>query len=79
MKFTQNNHPTRLFGPTCLIVGLKYCSQFHNAKIPSNYIILSKIMKCGDPLYSIEIQLGLEYSQVPIKRVGPNKRVGWLF
>ena len=24
MKFTQNNHPTRLFGPTCLIGTWEY-------------------------------------------------------
>ena len=27
----------------------------------------------------IRQKLQLKYSQVPIKRVGPNKRVGWIF
>ena len=35
--------------------------------------------KKQQPYYPIEPGKYFSYSQVPIKRVGPNKRVGWVF
>ena len=62
---------------------VKYKQQFVNIAQDKNYWKKEK-MKLKETStmmenYSLYPYFEMAYSQVPIKRVGPNKRVGWVF